>query len=312
MKKIFFMLIILYSLEALEFQSEIESKYQTDFEKSQIPIFFSLNAVYRENDTYSEFKIKGSKEDLKLEKAYSEIYTGNYTLTFGRQPVSWGNSYIFNRMNSLTGINILNPKEKNNTLDGLKIKYTGLNNEKTEFVVFDVNKANNYALRQSVLVKNYELQINYIKKEKSNLSAPLDEDINDLIFEFKGDLLLGIWGQIAHSFQYDKNYYVLGLDYNFPFFQKNLYLLWEGTYSEKNKLFLNYFRYNIPFNQWTSLSGGLLISEGEQVLTTSINHKINDIVELNLSQIYADSESYKKLMGLNTRNSLELQLKAVF
>jgi len=215
-------------------------------------------------------------------------------------------------MNVLTSVNILNPGEKDNTLDGIKIKYNLAKDSKLEAVVFNVNTADNYGLKYSTVLDNYEYQLSYIKKEKLDQLSNKEEKINDLIFEFKGDLVLGLWAQVAHSFEYDKNNYVLGVDYSFAPFDKTLYLLWEGNYSEKTELLLNYFRYNYNFNQWTSLNGGILAKENEQVITTSVNHKLNDAVELNLSYIFLNSEMYKNIMNISSDNKIELQLKAVF
>ena len=312
MKKMIFLGLLALKIYALDFQTEIDTKYISDFKESTTPISLKLTGQYSDNNIFSEFQVKGTEDELTMTKAYGEAYKDKFTYTFGRMPISWGNAYIFNRMNALTGVNIVNPGEKDNTLDGLKIKYTTANNSKTEAVVFNVNSADNYALKQSFLIKNYELQLNYIKREKTNPLNPSEEKINDLIFEFKGDLIAGVWGQVARSFEYNKNYYVLGADYSFSPFDKTLYLLWEGSYSEKTELLLNYFRYSFTFNEWNSLSGGLLVKEGEQVVTTTFNRKINDALELNLSHIYLNSEMYKKLMKIDSENKIELQLKAVF
>lgn len=313
MKKLLVFCLLLINIYAVNFQTEIDAKYQSDFEESTLPISLKLTGNYLDDNIFSEFQIKGSEEDLLLIKAYGEIYKDKFTYTFGRQPVSWGNSYIFNKMNVLTSVNILNPGEKDNTLDGIKIKYNLPKDSKLEAVVFNVNTADNYGLKYSTVVDNYEYQLSYIKKEKQDQLSNKEEKINDLIFEFKGDLVLGLWGQVAHSFEYDKNNYVLGADYSFAPFDKTLYLLWEGNYSEKTELLLNYFRYNYNFNQWTSLNGGILAKENEQVITTSVNHKLNDAVELNLSYIKVNMDKEtKKYMEINFENKIELQLKAVF
>ena len=321
MKKLFLFCLSLINLYSIELQTEIDTKFQSDFSESNIPITLSLTGQYSNNDIFSEFQVKGTEDELTLSKAYGEVSKNDFSYTFGRMPVSWGNAYIFNRMNALTGVNIINPEDKNSTLDGMKIKYISPNNSKTEAIIFNVNTADNYAIKQSFLIDNCEVQLNYIKREKeSPLSpteekindlifvSPTEEKINDLIFEFKGDLVLGIWGQVARSFEYDKNYYVLGLDYSFSPFEKTLYLLWEGSYNERTELLPNYFRYNFSYNEWNALSGGLLLTEGEQVLTTTFNRKINDAVELNLSHVYLN----KKLMKIESKNKIELQLKATF
>lgn len=312
MKKLFLFWLLAINIYSINFQTEVDAKYQNDFEESILPISLKLTGNYLDDNIFSEFQIKGSEDDLLLTKAYGEIYKNKLTYTFGRQPISWGNSYIFNKMNVLTSVNILNPGEKDNTLDGMKIKYNLSNDSKLEGIVFNVNTADNYGLKYSTLIDNYDFQLSYIKKEKLDPSNIKEEEINDLIFEFKGDLILGLWGQIAHSFEYDKNYYVLGSDYSVSLFDKTLYLLWEGNYSEKTELLLNYFRYSYNFSEWTSLSGGILAKENEQVVTTSVNHKLNDAVELNFSHIFLNSEMYKNLMKINSENKIELQLKAVF
>lgn len=70
---------------------------------------------------------------------------------------------------------------------------------KLEAIVFNVNTADNYGLKYSTVLDNYEYQLSYIKKEKLNKELNnKEEKINDLIFEFKGDLVLGLWGQVAY------------------------------------------------------------------------------------------------------------------
>lgn len=306
MKKILGFLILGVQLLALDFTTEIDSKYQTDFKTSSIPINLKLTSNYSSNNIYSEFQIEGDNitNTLDLSKAYGEVYKDKLTLTFGRQPISWGNAYIFNRLNSITRVNILNPSEKTSTLDGIKFKYALADSSRLEAIVFEENDASdNYALRYSFLVKNYELMFNYLNK---------NDKTNEIIFDLKGDMVVGIWTQYAYSFETNSSFYLLGTDYSFSFFDKTLYLLWEGSYDENKSLLLNYFRYNYGFSDWTSLNGGLLVYKDQSVLTTTLNHKLNDEVELNLSYVYIDSLLYQNLTKNSAKNKIELQIKAVF
>lgn len=322
MKKLIIFGFMAMEMMAMDFTKEIGVKYRSDSEDYNLPISLKLNGSQSFDKFYTEIEVKNSIEkssktekidyDFQVSKAYGEYYGEKYTLTLGRQTISWGNSFIFNRLNSLNQINILNPTEKNSFLDGVKLKVNVGDSQRLEAIVFENNdNFENYALRYTRLMATTELMLNYIKREK-DMKNPRDKGINDIIIDVKGDLLVGLWGQYSYNFDRDKNSYLLGVDYSFAPFDKTLYLLLESSYEEENKLFLNYFRYNYSINDWNSLSGGILFKEGEKVVTTSINHKLNDFVELNLSHIYLDSSSYKQLMQIKGDNTIELEIKAVF
>ena len=322
MKKLIIFGIMAMEMMAMDFTKEIGVKYRSDSEDYNLPISLKLNGSQSFDKFYTEIEVKNSIEkssktekidyDFQVSKAYGEYYGEKYTLTLGRQTISWGNAFIFNRLNSLNQINILNPTEKNSFLDGVKLKVNVGDSQRLEAIVFENNdNFENYALRYTRLMATTELMLNYIKREK-DMKNPRDKGINDIIIDVKGDLLVGLWGQYSYNFDRDKNSYLLGVDYSFAPFDKTLYLLLESSYEEENKLFLNYFRYNYSINDWNSLSGGILFKEGEKVVTTSINHKLNDFVELNLSHIYLDSSSYKQLMQIKGDNTIELEIKAVF
>jgi len=322
MKKLIVFGFMAMEMMAMDFTKEIGVKYRSDSEDYNLPISLKLNGSQSFDKFYTEIEVKNSIEkssktekidyDFQVSKAYGEYYGEKYTLTLGRQTISWGNAFIFNRLNSLNQINILNPTEKNSFLDGVKLKVNVGDSQRLEAIVFENNDSfENYALRYTRLMATTELMLNYIKREK-DMKNPRDKGINDIIIDVKGDLLVGLWGQYSYNFDRDKNSYLLGVDYSFAPFDKTLYLLLESSYEEENKLFLNYFRYNYSINDWNSLSGGILFKEGEKVVTTSINHKLNDFVELNLSHIYLDSSSYKQLMQIKGDNTIELEIKAVF
>ena len=322
MKKLIIFGFMAMEMMAMDFTKEIGVKYRSDSEDYNLPISLKLNGSQSFDKFYTEIEVKNSIEkssktekidyDFQVSKAYGEYYGEKYTLTLGRQTISWGNAFIFNRLNSLNQINILNPTEKNSFLDGVKLKVNVGDSQRLEAIVFENNDSfENYALRYTRLMATTELMLNYIKREK-DMKNPRDKGINDIIIDVKGDLLVGLWGQYSYNFDRDKNSYLLGVDYSFAPFDKTLYLLLESSYEEENKLFLNYFRYNYSINDWNSLSGGILFKEGEKVVTTSINHKLNDFVELNLSHIYLDSSSYKQLMQIKGDNTIELEIKAVF
>lgn len=49
---------------AVNFQTEIDAKYQSDFEESTLPISLKLTGNYLDDNIFSEFQIKGSEDDL--------------------------------------------------------------------------------------------------------------------------------------------------------------------------------------------------------------------------------------------------------
>lgn len=309
MNKIIMLILLSSSIWALDFSTEINSKYKSDFATSTAPLNLKLTGNYTGDNFYGELQILGNESQVEIGKAYGEVYKSRLTLSFGRQPISWGNAFIFNRLNSLTSLNLLNPNEKNGVLDGIKVKYNLNDSSRVEAMVFNVkDESDNYALRYTTLIKNYEFMANYIKKNKED-SVPA---INDIIFDIKGDLGVGIWVQYAYGIDNKKSFYLLGSDYSFNLADKTLYLLWEGSYNESSELLLNYFRYSYSFNDWTGLSGGLLLQESDKAINTTLNHKLNDQVELNLSHIYTDSEMFKKMNNYKNNNAVELEIKAVF
>lgn len=309
MKKIISLFLLTSSLWALDFSTEIGVKYKSDFAASTLPISMKLTGNYSADNFYGELQVTGDEDKLDLGKVYGEIYKDKLTLTFGRQPISWGNAFIFNRLNSLTNLNMLNPNEKNTNLDGIKIKYSLNDSSRVEGMVFSINdNSDNYALRYTTLIKNYEIMANYIKKNKEGQSPA----VNDIILDVKGDLLVGLWFQYAYGIDTEKSFYLLGSDYSLNLAENTLYLLWEGSYDESNSLLLNYFRYTYSFNDWTGLSGGLLLRENEKAISTTLNHKLNDNVEVNLSHIYTDSNVFKKMNNYKNSNAIEFEMKAVF
>ena len=62
--------------------------------------------------------------------------------------------------------------------------------------------------------------------------------------------------------------------------------------------------------------GGLMIQEKNSILTTTISHKLNDEIEINLSHIFTNLDEVSsvgsKLKNTYSKNNLELQIKAVF
>ena len=317
MKKWISYFLLATSVFSLDFSTEIDATYQTDFSSNNTPVTLKLNGEHSTDNIYGQFEIKADSEteELELTKAYAETYKRNSTLTFGRQPISWGNAYIFNRLNNLTSINILNPNEKTATLDGIKLKHS-IGNSRVEGIVFNVNdSSDNYALRYTTLIKNSELMLNYVKKE-ADLEVAGSESTNDFILDFKGDLGVGIWTQFSYSFDTHKNFYLLGIDYSLTLFDQTLYLLNENSYDSNKELLLNYFRYEYGFNEWTGIKGGLMIQEKNSILTTTVSHKLNDEIEINLSHIFTNldeaSSVGSKLKNTYSKNNLELQIKAVF
>jgi hypothetical protein len=61
---------------------------------------------------------------------------------------------------------------------------------------------------------------------------------------------------------------------------------------------------------------GLMIQKKISILTTTVSHKLNDEIEINLSHIFTNfdeaSSIGSKLKNTYSKNNLELQIKAVF
>ncbi|BDU51101.1 hypothetical protein [Haliovirga abyssi] len=223
---------------AADFSVGITTKY---FQKKYGEL--RLSTDISKDDFYSKGEILiDNKSETIINKLYSEFYIGDITLSLGRQNIDWGSSYFFNYGNVFNNINWENPKEQGKGVDSLYVKYIkGLS--RLEMVLFQKEKENeNLGIRYTKTILNSELMVNYFR----NYGKEKDE----LLLEFKGNLILGIWGQYLVK----NKFFNVGADYSIDIFDNVLYLLTEYEYKldSNNKKTFNMYRYNLSENAYFS------------------------------------------------------------
>ena len=82
MKKWISYFLLATSVFSLDFSTEIDATYQTDFSSNNTPITLKLNGEHSTDNIYRQFEIKADSEteELELTKAYGDIVKGVVSL----------------------------------------------------------------------------------------------------------------------------------------------------------------------------------------------------------------------------------------
>ena len=101
------------------------------------------------------------------------------------------------------------------------------------------------------------------------------EKYERVVLETKGDLIAGVWGQISYDRYDTESLYnlVLGVDYNFDLYQKNIYTALEGIYNKEGGGI--YLTYNLRINEsFEFYQGYLFIDDGGYLNNNKITNEI--------------------------------------
>ena len=291
MRKLFlilFTLLIVKNGFALEFWGEINSEYRLqNFEKGDYPFEAKLGTEFSGDDFYSEFAIIGtnaeSEESVEVYRASIEAYKNNFTLALGRQKLVWGSAFIFNLADVFNDIDIEDPRSEKIGTDSIKLRYNTTDMSRFEAALFKNDLSdNNFGTRYTFLSGNFEFMLDYFNYKESMGNEDEDERINNIIFEFKGDAVVGLWAQLGQSWG-DSNSsttVVLGSDYTFDVYGDTLYTLAEAVFDFDEDAGALYLMYRYDFTEFSSFYQSALVNPkgGSLFISTYLTYIFNDYI----------------------------------
>jgi hypothetical protein len=264
-------------------------------------------------DFYTELSLigeEGADPAVDIYRGYLEYYIDDLTLSAGRQTISWGHAYIFNLSDVFNEIDIEDPKSDKRGLDSIRFKYSLSDMSRLEFIGFKTHeKDENFAGRYTFLIDDFEVMVNYFQiTELSPLTKTIEKN-KKFVLEAKGDLIVGVWGQISYD-KYetdDLHTLVAGIDYNFDLYQKNIYTALEGFYNNEGGGV--YLTYNLRINESFEFYQGCLVIDDGGYLNTTLNYIYNDYVNFEFAyNYYHNFEKY----GYLTQEEKKLTSEIVF
>lgn len=224
--------------------------------------------------------------DISLKKAYIRHKFKNTNLTLGKQPVSWSFGSLINMVDYSLGAEALDEETSAKYVNALEISYP-INWYSSLSLVNEVNP--NYdkvGFRARTLIKDYDLSLNYINKQKSN------ENISRIGVSFKGDLKnVGIYGSILNlnNNNISTNAYMMGSDYSYYLnegYGNRLYFQGEYHLLENNEgilELLNSLGGNISGSEQQLLNK--FDSEYLKILLGNVSYNINDFSSIGVFTI---------------------------
>lgn len=247
MKKIIFSIFIIMSsmIYSFEYKAEFELRQRLRepnlIEDEKLLLKSSLDISNDYKDIYLNLSLKSysdNMDEIQIFRAFGEYYGEKYNVSLGKQRIVWGSAYIYNLMDLFNDIEIEEPKRERKGVKALRLNYNFENTSKAEFIYYknSLKEKNYLAFRYFSTYKTFEYAINYLEDEKG------------LVLETKGDILLGVWTQLA----LETKEYLLGMDYSFDIFYNNFYTVYEMMFREEEKVLGNYFRYNYNVNDTMS------------------------------------------------------------
>ncbi|WP_028855704.1 hypothetical protein [Psychrilyobacter atlanticus] len=262
---------------------------------------------------YTELSLigeEGADPSVDLYRGYLEYYIDDLTLSAGRQTISWGHGYIFNFSDVFNEIDIEDPKSDKRGVDSIRFKYSLSDMSRLEFIGFKTDeKDENFAGRYTFLIDDFEVMMNYFHiAQPSPITGKIEKN-ERIVLETKGDLIIGVWGQISYDKYETDDLYTLvaGIDYNFNLYQKNVYTAMEGFYNKEGGG--TYFTYNLRINESFEFYQGCLLIDDGGYLNTTLNYIYNDYVNFEFAyNYYHNFEKY----GYLTKDNKELTNEIVF
>ncbi len=326
--RIFFLLIFILVTAtdsfSAEFWGEVKSEYRIEnLEDSSFPLEAKLGTEFSGDDFYSEFAIigksTGSDESVDVYRAHVELYNDKLTLAMGRQKLVWGSAFIFNLTDVFNVVDIEDPRSEKIGTDSISLKYNTTDMSRLEAVIFKNDLSNNnFGSRYTFLFGDFEFMLNYLNYKESVFDNE-ESRRNDLIFEFKGDVEVGVWAQLE---QYWKDSdsgstAVVGTDYTFDVMQKTLYTLAEGIYDFGEKAAAVYLMYRYDFSDLASFNQSALINPkgGSFFISSYLGYIFNDYITTKAGvNFYSDMEQFgfETSEGKQLDNELFLEMKLFF
>jgi len=251
---------------------DIDAKFETDKYYDDIYTNFRLR-IFAENDDI----------EAKFDRAYLSFSKHKYNITAGRQRIYWGLSQIFNYTDIFNEIDVADPEKDRTGVDALKIRYNNDFFSRIEVANQFRNGKDKFAARYTFVKDGFEYMFNYLDYENV-------VDNRDYIFEFKGDVKIGIWGQfIRKDKPLELNIIVLGGDYSFLHNDKTLYVMSEISLINKLDQELYYLGFSYTLDEFKNLNLSFTDSNsGKMFFGAGIDSVIDDyrVVSLNYKRIY--------------------------
>ncbi len=262
-------LIIIISITTLAgkydvyYEAEVEPVY---YGNSDSDIRLDITAdTDKELDKDTFLTLRGrllSDEDdttIKFDRFYLERYEDKLKITAGKQRIYWGLSQVFNYTDIFNRIDITDTKADHTGVKALKLLYNTDYFSRIELANEFKDGKDSFAIRYTKFINGWEYMLNYL--DYNNVF-----DSKDYIFEFKGDIEIGVWGQIIRKKTIiDMDLYVLGMDYSWDINYKTLYFMTE--YTKNDTLDVDYTYYNASYN--INMFSSIMLN----YMTSSINSK---------------------------------------
>ncbi len=313
MKKLILLLLIFRGALALEPFLELEGEYRLQNYKENRWYYKSIGGLkHWGEDYYTEISLigeEGEDPEVAFYTGYLEYYAGDLTLSGGRQRISWGHGFIFNLSDVFNEIDIEDPGSEGRGVDSLRVRYSLREMSRLELVGFKTDeKDENFAGRYTFLWEDYEFMVNYFNTVEISPVSGKGEKVERYVLEVKGDMVIGVWGQLSYAeFEDDDSYaLVLGGDYNFDLYGKNLYTAIEGIVSQESSGV--YLTYRLRIDEAYEFYQGYIFTQGRQYINSTLSYTYNDYVTFELAYNYYHEFGQ---LGYETEDGEELRHEVV-
>ena len=327
--KLFIILFLLFSIKSftIEVKTEIAGKYVENSSESYFENRVKSELSIKNPDFYAAVRADGiykdDKGEVKIERAYIDLYKNSFTFSLGKQRIFWGSGYLFNYVDLFNEVDIEDPKGDKKGVNGAIVKYKLNDTSRAEAALIFKDEKKSFASRLSTTVGLFELTCNYIKNRKLiSEAANLYSETDFIILEAKGEAVVGLWGtavfkENSEPVKSSSRIYTAGTDYTFSINENPLYLLEELSYDEKAKTLLSYSLATYDFTNDLKLSASLIsdTESGSSVAGSSLKYLYNDYITATVYfNNYKDcNNSDSPILSENSDgNEYKLELKADF
>jgi hypothetical protein len=238
--------------------TEIESQINSDSSDFILRHDVQYN-IYLKKNMYFSSKLstllKKGDSEIFLKRLYLEKYFQDITIGAGRQKIMWGSSQFFNKSDIFNSYDITDLKKEKDGVDSVFFSKHNSAFSRTEFAYQFDHSDNKFAARYTWNVNSFEYMVNYLDYNDFGTGR----ERREIVFEFKGDLEFGFWGQFGFNLDDNiKNSSVIGVDYSWEIQQNILIMVYERFFEGNvNSEFLSLF-YSI--DEFSSIGANMLFS----------------------------------------------------
>ncbi len=293
------LIFILFSLfyvkpYSIDVKTEVAGKYVENSSENYFENRIKSELSIKNPDFYAAVRADGlykdDKGEVKIERAYIELYKNKVSLSLGKQRIFWGSGYLFNYVDLFNEVDIEDPKGDKNGVNGAILKYKLNESSRAETAVIFKDEKKSFASRISTTVGLFELTCNFIRNNKLiSENSNLYNESDFVIIEVKGEAVVGLWGtavfrETKKPLKNSGRIYTAGTDYTFSINECPLYLLEEVSYEEKEKTLLSYSLATYDFTNDLKLSLSFIsdTSNGSSVTGSNLKYLYNDYITATL------------------------------